>query len=83
MRKRSISHCVVRIQFQGTGETSSILSLFLHIEDFEDDADEEVDKDSDSEDMKEQVGTSALASRGLHIHSFQRQILLSVQLSPV
>ena len=69
---------MVRIQIQGMEETSSILFLFLHPEDFEDDADEEVDKDSDSEDVKEQVGTPALTSSDLHIHIFWREMCFSM-----
>lgn len=74
---------VMRTQIRGTGEAATIFSLFLHAEDFEDDADEEVDQDSDSEDTKEQVGTAALTSRALHIHVVQRETRLCVQLRPV
>ena len=73
---------MVGIQIQGIREASSVWSLFLHPEDFEDDADEEVDKDSDSEEVKDQVGAPALTFSDLHVHIFRGRYHY-VQLRPV
>lgn len=68
---RNVSHGAVENKYQ-TIRIPILLPCFSHPEDFDDDGDEEMDKDSDVEAVKE-VGKPALDCSNIHTDTLQKK----------